>query len=48
LFVDVAASFNTMGTSVSSKTLWDRYKKLIKDFSDKNRTEMASSGIAAD
>jgi hypothetical protein len=47
-FVDVAASFNAMGTSVSSKTLWDRYKKLIKDFSDKNRNELASSGIAAD
>jgi hypothetical protein len=48
LFVDVATSFNTMGTCVSSKTLWDRYKKLIKDFSEKNRTELASSGIAAD
>jgi hypothetical protein len=48
LFVDVDASFNTLGTSVSSKALWDRYKKLIKDFSDKSRTELASSGIAAD
>jgi hypothetical protein len=47
-FVDFAASFNTMGTSVSSKTLWDRYKELIKDFNDKNRKELASSGIAAD
>jgi hypothetical protein len=48
LFVDVAASFNPMGSSMSSKNLWDRYKKLIKDFSDKNRNELASSGIAAD
>jgi hypothetical protein len=38
LFVDVAASFNTTGTSESSKTLWDRYKKLIWDFIDKKRT----------
>jgi hypothetical protein len=48
LFVDVAASFHITGTSASSETLWDRYNKLIKDFNDKNKKELGSSGTAAD
>ena len=48
MLVDVASSFNTTGTSVSSKTLWDRYKKLIKDVKDKTKKELVSSGIAGD